>query len=425
MGRNLTIIASLALAAGLVSCKGPGAEVPAGRLVAAGPAKLRDAVRLSGTVKPVVQVDLKAEVSGRIEKLPAKEGDLVKKGQLLVQLDPEPFQLKVDRAKLVVDRARLALATTTRDVSRAKTLLATGTVSSDAVDDLVTARSKAELDLRDAQLQLRESSKDLAGAFVRAPMDGQLITLNVEEGEMAASAVSLSGGTALGVVADPSRMKVEVEVGELDFARLRLGMPVEVSTGSEGARPLKGKVTFISSSARASSASTSIQVFPVEVTLNSGAASDGRTASRRGGADKSSWAGKGSRRGDSSTGETGRAQAAGLGAKAAWLESKRSGKADTSAKGQGASELVAGVTVGVDFVFMEREVPLAVPQAALVKGKESTVQVKGADGKISTRTVRAGATDFRHVEILDGLVAGDSVLVPETSAKKSSGPGGR
>lgn len=357
-------------AVGLSSCGKKGADEPKGRMVAAGPVTLRDAVRLSGTVQPVVQVELKAEVSGRILRLPVQEGAAVKRGDLLVQIDPEPFQLKVDRAQLVVDRARLALSTATRDLSRAKVLVPTGTVSSDAVEDLQTALSKAELDLRDAQLQAREARKDLANAQLRAPMDGRLISLAVEEGEMVASAISANGGTDLGVVADPSKMKVEVEVGELDFPRLRLGMPVEITTGSEGARPRKGAVTFVSSSARASTASSSIQVFPVEVTL------DADSAPRKG------------RDGASST----------------------------------ASALVSGMTVGVDFVFLEREVPVAVPTGAIKKGKDGGVQVRDAEGKIVVRKVRTGATDFRHTEILEGLQAGDSVLVAESS-QKSGAPG--
>jgi HlyD family secretion protein len=380
---------------GLSSCGKKGADEPKGRMVAAGPVTLRDAVRLSGTVQPVVQVELKAEVSGRILRLPVLEGAAVKRGDLLVQIDPEPFQLKVDRAQLVVDRARLALSIAKRDLSRTKVLIPTGTVSSDAVEDLETALSRAELDLRDAQLQAREARKDLANAQLRAPMDGRLISLAVEEGEMVASAISANGGTDLGVVADPSKMMVEVEVGELDFPRLRLGMPVEISTGSEGARPRKGTVTFVSSSARASTASSSIQVFPVEVTLDADSAIGNERSA------------KGDGKKDSSVG------------------ARKSARVAKDEAASVASSLVSGMTVGVDFVFLEREVPVAVPTGAIKKGKDGGVQVRDADGKIVVRKVRTGATDFRNTEILEGLQAGDSVLVAETSQKTgAAGMGG-
>jgi multidrug efflux pump subunit AcrA (membrane-fusion protein) len=150
-----------------------------------------------------------------------------------VELDPEPFQLKVDRAAIVVDRAKLALGTAERNLERAKPLVATGSVSADALQDLEVALAKARLDLRDAELNLRETRKDLADSRIAAPMRGRLIALDVEEGEMVAAATSMSGGTTMGTVADPRKMKVEVEVGELDFPRLKQDMEVEVS-GSIG-----------------------------------------------------------------------------------------------------------------------------------------------------------------------------------------------
>lgn len=409
--------AVLGLVAGLAAC-GSGSKKNAsqGRMVAAGPATLRDAVRFSGSVEPVSQVDLKAEISGRILSLPVKEGQTVKKGAVLVQLDPEPYQLKVDRAVLTVDKARLVVSTARRELQRSLSLLATGTVSKDAVEDLETSVKKAELDLRDAELQLREARKDLANAQVRASMDGQLITLNVEEGEMAASAEAASGGTTLGVIADPSRMKVEVEVGELDYSRLKLGMKVVVSSGSsDDAGRLGGTVTFISSSARSSSSSSNstVQVFPVEVAIDAAPSEDARktesVASAEGGERK--------RRG----GSEGKAGRGGRDSSAVRRGSGEAGKAGL--------ELVAGMTVAVDFLFMERAVPVAVPQSAIQKGKAkggSTVTVRDAEGNLVTRSVRTGATDYRHTEILEGLAAGDSVLVQEVEAAqtKSGPPGG-
>jgi HlyD family secretion protein len=352
-------------------------------------ARLKDAVRLTGTVRPVDSVGLKSEVSGRILSIPVKEGDSVKKGQLLVQLDPEPFQLKCDRAALQVERAQLVLRTAQRDVARLQSLVASGTVSKDQIEDLETARSKADLDVRDARISLREARKDLANSRIVSPMTGQLIALEVAEGEVAASAVGANSGTLLGTVADPSRMKVVVEVGELDFPRLRLGMPVEISTEAIAGRPLKGKVTFISSSARPSATSGSIQVFPVEVTAD-----------------------------------------------------------------EEANKLVPGMTVAVDFVFLQKTVAVAVPYEAIQKakpgrgkgdsskdsvvakpatetatpgkGKPAQVLVRGPDGKMQSRQVRIGETDFRMTEIVSGLKVGDSVFVEETSTgSKAGGPMGR
>jgi RND family efflux transporter MFP subunit len=418
-GKRMLAWGMLAVAAAaMVACGGKNGKEAQGRMVAAAPATLRDAVRFSGSVEPVVQVDLKAEISGRILSLPVEEGAKVRKGVVIAQLDPEPYQLKVDRALLALDRAKLVLSTADRDLQRSKALLSTGTVSKDAVEDLETARRKAELDLRDASLQLREAKKDLASAQIRAPMDGQLIALDVEEGEMVASAEAASGGTTMGVVADPSRMKVEVEVGELDYPRLKPGMRVWVSSGaSDGGGRVQGRVTFISSSARASSSSSSVQVFPVEITL------DADSASRAPRGAMSESVGQRPRPDHGASRDPGRS-------------GKKGGRDSSAAKAGkergprgGGLDLVAGMTVAVDFVFMEREVPVAVPSSAIQKGKGpegSTVMVKGPDGKVVSRAVRVGATDYRNTEILEGLVAGDSVLVQDVQASAPKfGPGGR
>lgn len=417
--RNLTNLGVLALVASLASCKG-ATQKDEGRMVAAAAATLRDAVRLSGTVEPVVSVDLKAEVSGRIVSLPREEGAQVAKGDLLVQLDPEPFRLKVDRAQLAVDRARLSVGTARRELARGKALVVTGTLSADALEDLETSLRKVELDERDALLQLREARKDLANASVRSPMAGRLITLNVEEGEMASAAVSANGGTELGVVADPARMKVTVEVGELDYGRLRLGMPVEVGSGAEGGGSHRGTVSFISSSARASSGSSGIQVFPVEVTLSSDSAASPGTRDRRGrtkGGDAGAEVSRGQR---DSAPKHKRDTALAGGNKPG--SGRKSGGANTAGD---ALVLVPGMTVAVDFVFMERNASVAVPPAAVVrKGGATLVKVRTAQGELEERTVVTGATDYRRIEIVEGLSAGDSVFVAQTEASAKRGPGG-
>ncbi len=417
--RNLTNLGMVALWAALASCKG-GVPKEEGRMVVASGATLRDAVRLSGTVEPVVSVDLKAEVSGRIVSLPREEGAQVAKGDLLVQLDPEPFRLKVDRAQLAVDRARLSVATAKRELSRGKALVATGTLSADALEDLETASRKVELDERDALLQLREARKDLANASVRSPMAGRLITLNVEEGEMASAAVSANGGTELGVVADPSRMKVTVEVGELDYGRLRLGMPVEVGSGAEGGGSRRGTVSFISSSARASSGSSGIQVFPVEVTLSSDSAAPPGARVRRARTEGAGTTTEAVRGHGDSTSRGQRDTVLAGGNKSG--SRRKSGGANTAGE---ALVLVPGMTVAVDFVFMEREASVAVPPAAVVrKGGASFVKVRTAQGALEERKVVTGSTDYRRIEIVEGLSAGDSVFVAQTEASAKRGPGG-
>ncbi|HOX52632.1 MAG TPA: efflux RND transporter periplasmic adaptor subunit, partial [Fibrobacteria bacterium] len=387
-------ILALAGMLALASCN-KAAQSP-GRPVVVAPATIRDAVRLSGTMQPLDSVDIKSEVSGQIVKVFFREGDAVKRGQLVAQIDSSTFVVARDKAALEVDRNRLALKLVRRDLERAKELLSTGSVSADRIEDLQTAVEKAELDLRSSQLVLSDATLNLVRTRIRAPMDGRLIAFSTVAGMVASSATNANGGTSLGTIADPSRLKVVVEVGELDYVRLKLGMPVTIST--ENGKPRKAKVSFIPSSARSSSDAKTIKVFPVEVVLDDDAAG-----------------------------------------------------------------LLPGMTVGVDFVFLERRAELALPYEAVrtakagmgggrrdkggskdsapsaakdsavsrpapVKlvsssptdsGTRATVMVR-REGKIVPAPILVGATDYRHTEILAGLAAGDTVLVVDESADASA-----
>lgn len=411
---------SLALAVSLSFAACNKSAATSGRPVVVEPATIRDAVRLSGTMQPLDSVNIKSEVSGQIVKVFFREGDAVKRGQLVAQIDSSTFIVARDKAALEVDRNRLALKLARRDLDRAKELASTGSVSADRIEDLSSIVEKAELDLRSAQLVLSDANLNLVRTRIRAPMDGRLIAFSTVAGMVASSATNANGGTSLGTIADPSRLKVVVEVGELDYVRLRLGMPVAIST--ENGKPRKGKVSFIPSSARTSSDAKTIKVFPVEVVLD-----------------------------------------------------------------DDASGLLPGMTVGVDFVFLEKRAELAIPYEAVVKdkalaggfarrgkggGKDSNASARkdsakasdaqadtgsakgwrggrgkpGSDspadsgaratvmvrreGKIVPSPIRVGVTDFRHTEVLSGLVAGDTVWVVDEStdasarANKGGFPGG-
>jgi HlyD family secretion protein len=376
-----------ALFAGCVLFFGCEAKI-AGRPAIAGPVTIKDGVRLSGTAEPVDSVDIKPEVSGRIVKVLIHEGDTVKTGQLLLQIDTVPFILARNVSALQVGRSVLALATAKRDLQRAQALDSTGSVSKDQLQDLKVAMNNAELNLRGANLALTSSSLDLLHTHIVAPMKGVLITFSVAVGTVASSAEGINGGTNLGTIADPSNLKVVVEVGELDYPRLQMGMPVQIST--EGGAPRPGHVSFIPSSARASTDTKTIMVFPLEAVLDS-----------------------------ASTG------------------------------------LMPGMTVGVDFVFLKRDVPVAVPYEAIRSGssaaagsgapakagaaspstsRPATVLVRSAKGVLESKPVRIGATDYRNTEILEGVAAGDTVWIsdstqsgqdkPATAAAKPGAPKG-
>lgn len=421
---SLVCLGSLALLSG---CNKDSQATPS-RAVVAGPASLRDVARLTGTVKPSDSVVVKSEVSGQIKRLLIKAGDFVKKGQLLIELDREQLELKRDQLQIAVETAKLTLKAAERDLVRGQSQLTGGSVSADRVQDLEMARDRARLALRNAELDLKSNLRDLSNTRIVSPRDGQVIALNVTEGELATSVTSASGGASLAVLADPRDLKVVVEVSELDFPRLKLGQKVEISTESQVDKLLIGRVSYIPPGAQASATNASVMVFKVEVTLDKGAKP----------VDYSEVAGGAKRpyRGEGMNGTK---------RKRDTTEHARKAAAQTDSSN---TTLVPGMTVNVDFVFLERKVEVAVPYNLVTVGSDGitrTVWVRkgpgGApdskDAKKSTdkdkapglrpQRVQIGATDFKHTEILGGLALGDSVFsAPDTSKAggRKAGAGG-
>lgn len=425
MNMKTTGFAALVALAMFSGCT-PKSESATGRKAVAGPATLRDVARLTGTVAPSDTIQIKSQVTQQITRILVKEGAFVKKGQLLFDLDREQLQLKHEQLSIAVAAAKLSVQSTERDLGRAQTQFGNGSVSADHVQDLQFARDRAKLALRNSELDLKSNERDLYYTRITAPRDGQVIRLNASEGEMAVSANSVSGGV-LGVIADPTRLKVVVEVSELDYPRLRLDQPVEISTESQPDKLLPGHVTYIPPAAQSSSSNTSVMVFRVETTLDKDARPVLLSEVAAGGAHRS-W---GSRTGgspgrkDSTLGKPGHGKRGGDSAVGIRPGHARKANADT-----GNTSLASGMTVNVDFVFLERKVDVAVPYDLVTTSKDGArkmVRIRDSSG-LHPKPVNVGSTDYKSIEILGGLAAGDSLFAPDdakgASGNRPKGPGG-
>jgi RND family efflux transporter MFP subunit len=424
-----TLLATAALALLVAGCKSKS-EVSSARHAVAGPATLRDVARLTGTVAPSDTLQIKSQITQQITRIHVKEGDFVKKGQLLFDLDREQLQLRHEQLLIAVSTAKLGLEAADRDFDRAQSQLKNGSVSTDRVQDLQFARDKARLALQNAQLDLKSNERDLYYTRIVAPRDGQLIHLNVSEGEMAVAANSVSGGV-LGVIADPTRLKVVVEVSELDYPRLRMGQSVEISTEAQPDRLLPGHVTYIPPAAQPSSSNSSVMVFRVETTLDKDA-SPVRLSEVAGGS-RGAWGGR------NHGADTGKRSGSGGWRRDSSRHGGRKLGVDTAAKARRHAESVAdssngrlapGMTVNVDFVFLERKVELAVPYDLVTTSKDGArkmVRIRDERGT-HPKPVQVGSTDFKNIEILGGVEVGDTVYAAEeaTGSDRSSkrGPGG-
>lgn len=249
------------------------------------------AVTASGKIDAEKTVDVTADITGRILKLAVKEGDVVKKGQFLVQIDPVQFEGAVSRgeALLASNEAALVQARTNRDQTKrqldramqihstAPELIATEAVeqAQQAYDVAVSTFAANQAQVQEARASLQEARDNLARTRLYAPISGRVVRLPVHEGEVAVPGTFSKETALLMTIADLSTILAKVQVDETDVVRLHLGDSVAVSIDAYPDTTFLGRVTKISNSAKLSQTAAAAQTgtndravdFDVEVTL--------------------------------------------------------------------------------------------------------------------------------------------------------------
>jgi HlyD family secretion protein len=248
-------------------------------------------VSASGEVKPKKFVNVAADISGRITDLYVKEGDSVRRGQMLARIDATRLEAGKEQSEAAVAAARADLARAEADVENARLAFDRSRKmhSEKLISDQQMDQADAELKMKraavDAQKRrirqqealLASTSDDVRKTVVVAPMNGVVTSLQKEQGESVIGAQSFSP-TVIMTVGDVSAFEVEILVDETDIRYVTLGQPAEVRVDALEGVKLKGEVTEIGSSAIArgssaasigSSASTANQAkdFKVTVTL--------------------------------------------------------------------------------------------------------------------------------------------------------------
>ncbi len=249
------------------------------------------AVTASGKIDAEKTVDVTADITGRILKLAVKEGDVVRKGQFLVQIDPVQFQGAVSRgdALLASNEAALVQARTNRDQSKRQldrsmqiSRTAPELISAEAVeqaqqayDVAVSTYNANQALVEQARASLKEARDNLARTQLFAPISGRVVRLPVHEGEVAVPGTFSKETALLLTIADLSTILAKVQVDETDVVRLHLGDSVDVNIDAYPDTTFLGRVTKISNSAKLSQTAAGAQTgtndravdFDVEVTL--------------------------------------------------------------------------------------------------------------------------------------------------------------
>ncbi|MDE3126526.1 MAG: efflux RND transporter periplasmic adaptor subunit [Gemmatimonadota bacterium] len=245
-------------------------------------------VTASGQVSPHTKVNVSSDVSGKITKLAVKEGDMVRKGQFLLQIDPanaeatvKQWQANVASAQAQRQQAKANLLQAQQAYARAQELKKANPqfVTQESLDQL-----KNQLDVNEALYSsaghqvdqaiasLDNAKSSLDKTTIYAPMSGQVTRLNVEQGETAIQGTLNKDAATLLTISDMSQLETKVKVDETDVARIALGDSAQIQIDAFPDTTFLGRVTEIANSSVAGASSTSAatssdQAVDYEVTI--------------------------------------------------------------------------------------------------------------------------------------------------------------
>ncbi|MGD8384586.1 MAG: efflux RND transporter periplasmic adaptor subunit [Lysobacterales bacterium] len=242
---------------------------------------IRSSILASGTLAYREQVQLRAEVIGRVMELHVEEGDPVAKGDMVITLDPKTYQAQVEQAEahvriqqIAIERQRLLIKNLADRYKRQQAMFAKALVDEDSFEALENEYSLARVDLRSLQESLSQARAALDQARellektrIRSPIDGVVIQIDVKVGETVIAGTTNIPGSTMMVIADPSETLTEVQVDEADIALVHVGQSADIYAAAYPDTPLAGKVKSIASVARKAQGQQSLS-FLVKILLD-------------------------------------------------------------------------------------------------------------------------------------------------------------
>lgn len=326
-------------------------------------------VEETGIVEPERQIVVKSPISGVVQRLAVREGDRVRRGQLLVRIVPDIAQANsFARLRADIAAAEIQRDNTRRDYERAQALAATGGVTQSEIDLRRAAFDQADNQLRTARDQLRlvEQSGVIAGdtgqwASISAPAAGVVINRGVEQGETVVGGTSaFGGGTELFTIADLASLRVRAEVNEVDIGKVAVGDSVTLTVDAFPGDTVRGVVRLVPPAARLRD---KVRVFDVEVGVRGGG-------------------------------------------------------------GDGRGVLRPGMTANVRIAGPDRRNVVRVPVEAVFLSEGKPVVFKLAAGQPHSTPVTLGLSDLSFVEVLTGAAPGDSIALeePAIAAERARNP---
>ncbi|MCO4100819.1 MAG: efflux RND transporter periplasmic adaptor subunit [Gemmatimonas sp.] len=348
-------------------------------------------VTASGQIQPRTKVDVSADVTGKIVKLVVKEGDLVKKGQLLLQIDPEQATAALQRseASLASARAQFAQARANllqaqRNYERSAQIQkqSPNLVSEEQLEQLRTQSEvnkalaeAANFSVEQSVATVRDARQALSRTIITAPMSGKITRLNVEEGETAIMGTLNKDAATLLTISDMSILETKVKVDETDVARISVGDSALIQIDAFPDTAFAGRVVEISNSS---------------VNKATGAASSGD-------------------------------QAIDYEVRVQLVNPPVDTRPDFSATAKIVTATRNKVlSIPIIALTVRENEELNAGDSAVTVGRQPSKQVGkrdvegvfivGTDNKVSFRPVKVGIAGERHFEVMDGLKAGEKIV---------------
>ena len=277
-GAVILIAALIGLSkSGVIGNKDEGKEVEISKVAAS---TIVETVSATGKIQPEIEVKISPEVSGEITLLNVKEGQVVKKGDLLVKINPDLYTSSYNRSvsnlsgtKAGLSQSEASFKEAKANYDRNKTLYDKGVISKSDWDKAIASfevakatKQNAYYTVQSAVATVNEAKDNLGRTTIYAPADGTISVLNVELGERVLGTQQMAG-TELLRVANLNNMEVEVDVNENDIVKIKIGDEANVEVDAYLKKKFKGIVTSISNSASSTLTSDQVTNFKVKVRI--------------------------------------------------------------------------------------------------------------------------------------------------------------
>ena len=357
------------------------------------PVESRDlvaSVTASGQVRPQTKVDVSSDVAGKITKLSVREGQMVTKGQFLLQIDQDQAAAVVLRSEATVAAAKAQNAhsqanyiQSQRSYERSKAMKA---ANAQLVSDADMEQLKTSVDVNSAlveasghqveqaQAALKDARSALSKTTIYAPMAGRVTRLVVEQGETAVPGTFNKDAATLLTISDMTVLETKVKVDETDVARINIGDSAVVQIDAFPDTTFVGRVSKISnSSVRGAAVASADQAVDYEVTIQLvNAPSETRP------------------------------------------DFSATAKVITDTRKDKLSIPIIALTVRENEALTSGDTAVGLGQKKAAKDIEKKdvegVFVVGADNKVTFRPVKVGIAGEKHFEVVSGLKAGDKIV---------------